>query len=67
MFNQPVDVRLSEWVDHRKQLDESSDPLQEVWDFWHLAPFIPHNSEVDPHFQRSWPSPWKIIADNKYD
>lgn len=67
MFNQPVDLRLTEWVNHRKQLDESNDPLQDVWDFWHLAPFTPHNKNVDPYYQQSWPSPWKIIEDNKYD
>ena len=67
MFNQPVDSRLTEWIDHRKQLDEVENPLQEVWDFWHLAPFIPHNRNIDPYYQKSWPSPWEIIEDNKYD
>ncbi len=67
MFNQSVDQRLTEWVNHRKRLDEVEDPLQEVWDFWHCAPFVPHNRNVDPYFQRSWPSPWEIIAENKYD
>ena len=67
MFNQPVDLRLTEWINHRRQLDVSIDPLQEVWDFWHLAPFTPHNKNIDPHFQRSWPSPWQIIEENKYD
>jgi hypothetical protein len=67
MFNQPVDNRLTEWIDHRKQLDEVEDPLQEVWDFWHLAPFTPHNRNIDPYYQKSWPSPWEIIEENKYD
>ena len=67
MFNQPVDSRLTEWIDHRRQLDQSQEPLQTVWDFWHLAPFIPHNRNVDPYHQKSWPSPWEIIEENKYD
>lgn len=67
MFNQPVDQRLTEWINHRKCLDESTDPLQDVWDFWHQAPFIPHNKNIDPFYQRKWPSPWEIIAENKYD
>jgi hypothetical protein len=67
MFNQPVDSRLTEWIDHRKQLDNAEDPLQEVWDFWHLAPFTPHNRNIDPYYQKSWPSPWEIIEENKYD
>ena len=67
MFNQTVDSRLTEWANHRRQLDEVEDPLQEVWDFWHRAPFIPHNKNVDPFYQQSWPSQWEIIVDNKYD
>jgi hypothetical protein len=67
MFNQPVDSRLTEWANHRRELDESADPLQNVWDFWHRAPFTPHNRNIDPHYQQSWPSPWEIIADNIYD
>ena len=67
MFNQSVDQRLTEWVNHRKRLDEVEDPLQEVWDFWHNAPFVPHNRNIDPYFQQSWPSPWEIISENKYD
>ena len=67
MFNQPVDSRLTEWTNHRRELDEVEDPLQVVWDFWHLAPFTPHNSNVDPYYQKSWPSPWEIIEHNRYD
>jgi hypothetical protein len=67
MFNQPVDSRLTEWANHRRELDEVEDPLQVVWDFWHQAPFVPHNKNIDPYFQKSWPSPWEIIAENKYD
>lgn len=67
MFNLSVDDRLSEWINQRRRLDEADNPLQEVWDSWHLAPFIPHNRKVDPYFQASWPSPWEIIQDNKYD
>lgn len=67
MFNLPVDDRLTEWINHRQKLDEVEDPLQEVWDFWHQAPFIPHNRKIDPYFQRNWPSPWEVILDNKYD
>lgn len=67
MFNLSVNERLTEWANLRRQLDEIEDPLQQVWDFWHQAPFVPHNRSVDPYYQRSWPSPWEIIAENKYD
>lgn len=67
MFNQPIDERLTEWINHRQQLETAIDPLQDVWDFWHASPFTPHNRNVDPYFQKSWPSPWEIIECNKYD
>lgn len=67
MFDQSIDNRLTGWSAHRKQLDEVADPLQEICDFWRRAPFIPHNRKVDPYYQQSWPSPWEIIVDNKYD
>lgn len=67
MFNRSVEERLTEWIEHRREVDQSPDPLQTVWDFWHPAPFIPHNRNIDPYHQKSWPSPWQIIEDNKYD
>ena len=67
MFNQPVDARLTEWIEHRRELDQSPDPLQAVWDFWQSAPFIPHNRNIDPYHQKSWPTPWEIIETNRYD
>jgi hypothetical protein len=48
-------------------LDQSSTPLEDVWEFWKQAPYIPYNKKVDPHYQQSWPSPWEIIVDNRYD
>ena len=67
MFNLPVDDRLTEWINHRRNLENISDPLQEVWDFWHQAPFTPHNRKIDPYYRQSWPSPWEIIEYNRYD
>lgn len=67
MFKESIDDRLSLWYDHRKQIDVSDNPLQMVCDFWHHAPFIPYNKNVDPHFQRNWPTPWEILVENKYD
>lgn len=67
MFKLTVDDRLSTWIKLRSEIDQSNDPLQLVWDFWHQAPFVPHKKSVDPFFQRNWPTPWEIIVDNKYD
>lgn len=67
MFNLPVDSRLTEWLNHRQHLEETENPLQEVWDFWSHAPYIPYNRNIDPYYQKSWPTPWEIIDHNKYD
>jgi len=67
MFNQIIEKRLESWLDHRNRLSQSADPLQEVWDFWQVAPFIPHNQRIDPYHRQSWPSPWEIIDNNQYD
>lgn len=67
MFNKSVNDRLSTWINFRHQLDIAQNPLQEVWDFWHTSPFIPYNKNIDPYNKKSWPSPWEIIAENKYD
>ena len=67
MFNKSIDDRLTEWINLRNLLDNTESPLQEVWDFWHRAPFIPHNIDIDPYYQGKWPSPWEIIEKNRYD
>lgn len=67
MFNLSIDDRLSSWSKFRADLDHSSQPLEDVWEFWRQAPYIPYNNKIDPYYQASWPSPWEIIVDNKYD
>ncbi len=67
MFNLSPNDRLSAWAEHRHQLDKSANPLNDVVEFWKECPYIPYNRKVDPFNQRSWPTPWDIIVDNKYD
>jgi len=67
MFNLSVDDRISLWVNLRNQLESADDPLDLVWEFWRPAPFMPYNNTIDPYHQRSWPTPWEIIAENRYD
>ena len=67
MFEQSPDERLSRWKEFRNNLETSSQPLLEVTNFWQRAPFIPYNRDIDPFNQRSWPTPWDIIVNNKYD
>jgi len=67
MFDLDEDDRLSAWSDLRKRLNNSTDPLQEVSDFWAHTPFVAHNHKIDPFYQASWPTPWEIIIENRYD
>jgi hypothetical protein len=67
MFDKNIDARLSAWAQHRIDLDLSKTPLQDVFEFWKSAPYIPYNNKVDPYFQFGWPTPWDIIVHNKYD
>ena len=67
MFNLEVDDRLSAWSELRKSIDTSLDPLQEVADFWLSTPFLAHNPAIDPFYPQSWPTPWEIVVENRYD
>ena len=67
MFDLSVDDRLSAWSKLRSQIETSETPLDTVWEFWKDSPFVPYNNRIDPFYQKSWPTPWEIIADNRYD
>jgi len=67
MFDLSVDERLSAWAELRARVETCKNPLEDVWEFWRPCPFIPHNHKIDPYYQGSWPTPWEIIADNRYD
>lgn len=67
MFNKEVDERLQEWSDFRKSLDHIENPFEAVSEFWYSAPKITYNYKVDPYNFKSWPTPWEMIVDNRYD
>lgn len=67
MFNKNTDDRLSEWAEFRKNLDTVNDPLEAVAEFWNSAPRITHNHKIDPYNYKTWPTPWEIIVENRYD
>ena len=67
MFELEVDQRLESWLVFRKNLENSQNPYQDVWDFWQSAPFIPYNRKIDHFYANNWPTPWEIIVENKYD
>jgi hypothetical protein len=67
MFNKSSDERLSEWRLLRELLDSSDNPLDIVTEFWANAPLITYNYTIDQYNPNSWPTPWDIITNNKYD
>lgn len=62
-----VDQRLTAWVELRQQIDNIENPLEAVDKFWKQRFTTAYNKNLDPFNQRSWPTPWEIIADNSYD
>lgn len=67
IWNKDLESRLDSWLNLRKSLTNDPNPLQTVWDYWKSAPFIPYNRKIDRYYPNSWPSPWEILADNRYD
>ena len=67
MFKKNANDRLSEWFEFRKSLDHLENPIEAVAEFWYSAPRIMHNHKIDPYNFKSWPTPWEMIVDNRYD
>jgi hypothetical protein len=67
MFDLDVDSRISAWAELRKKIEISEDPFQDTVDFWSASPFTAFNHHIDPFYVASWPTPWEIIVENKYD
>ena len=65
MFDLRDTERLAAWKSFRHQLETETYPFQSVCNFWSKAPFVnPYLKFDDPS---SWPDPWHLILDNKYD
>jgi hypothetical protein len=67
MFDLPIDDRLSSWAQLRALIEITNDPYGLALEFWHAAPFVPYNRNINPYNQKSWPTPWEIIVENQYD
>lgn len=65
MFDTYGNERLTQWKEFRDSLETSSAPFNEVATFWSRAPFV--NSYVNPLQPQSWPDPWHLVLDNRYD
>lgn len=65
MFDLSGNDRIAEWKQFRNNLDNSLNPFQDVIDLWSKAPFV--NDFLNPLDASSWPDPWHLILDNRYD
>lgn len=65
MFDTSGLDRLSEWKKFRDLIEESEDPFSLVINFWSAVPFV--GKYLDPYNSASWPDPWQLILDGKFD
>ncbi|MAY89841.1 MAG: hypothetical protein CMN00_01465 [Rickettsiales bacterium] len=64
MFNLSYEERLSKWREFREHLESSSNPLNDVVQFYKLAPTV--SIHTDPFNKKSWPGPWELLNENQY-
>ena len=57
--------RIAEWKLFRESLENSNNPLIDTVKIWCKAPFV--NRYLDPNLPETWPDPWELILENKYD
>lgn len=67
MITKDPEQRLAEWRELRYRMDQSQDPFSLVLDFWSGVQLLPFNHKIDQYNSKSWPTPWEIIIDNRYD
>jgi hypothetical protein len=65
VFDSYDTTRLQQWKEFRSSLETSSTPFEDVAHFWSRAPFV--YNFLDPFDSKSWPDPWQLILDNKFD
>lgn len=65
MFDLFGNSRIESWRLFRDNLETSESPWTEVAAFWAKAPFV--NNYLDPFDYKSWPDPWQLILDGKFD
>lgn len=65
MFDVYGNERLICWKDFRNKLEDSPAALEECVRWWSKAPFV--SPYLDPQDSKSWPDPWHLILDSKFD
>ena len=64
MFDKTYEDRMVSWVDFRRTLEQSKDPIQDVIDNYNTAPTV--SIHTDAWDQKSWPDPWQLLQENQY-
>jgi hypothetical protein len=65
VFNCYGNERLTSWKQFRDTLEVSTSPFEDVVELWSHAPFV--SAFINPHTPESWPDPWHLIIDGKFD
>ena len=65
MFQNSYDKQFTIWKKFRNKLEGSDSPLEDTIKFWAMAPLV--NKHLDPYRVDTWPDPWQIIKDGKYN
>ena len=65
MFDLNETNKLQQWKNFRNSLEVSSTAFEDVAQFWSRAPFV--SNYLDPFDSKSWPDPWQLIINNKFD
>lgn len=65
MFDLNETNKLQQWKNFRNSLELSSTAFEDVAQFWSRAPFV--SNYLDPFDSKSWPDPWQLIINNKFD
>ena len=64
MFDKDYYTRLRIWNQFRKSIETSHSPIEDVLDFWRMAPL--GRLATDPYDSDTWPDPWELLDDNQY-
>jgi hypothetical protein len=64
MFSKNYEQRLAAWRSFRNTLEDHTDPLQAVINFFKPVPIVRY--QCDPYDRSTWPSPWELIQENTY-
>jgi hypothetical protein len=65
VFDAHGNERIDQWRQLRNNLETDQEPFSTALNVWCRAPLV--NSYLDPSRPRSWPDPWHLILDNRYD